>query len=114
MEAIRKDNSTPVKWTCSGWWRYSRVKRNQRMDGQMRRRRRRRRRRRKGWWVRGGGVMLIEYHSTFKWWETDIQSDVTLEFKGSQASTLSPVINNAIRHLISVNQQCFTGRNKKN
>lgn len=93
-----------VKWTWSGWWRYSRVKRNQRtVEGG------------KGWGggkgLGGGlGVTLMECHSTFEWWEADNQSDVAPEFTSSQASTLSSAINNAMQHLITVyhSQRCHT------
>lgn len=107
MESQREDDNTSVKWTWSGWWRYSRVKRNQRMEEG-------------GGWgggrglVGGLGVTLMEYHSTFEWWEADNQSDVAPEFISSQASTLSCAINNAIQYLITVNrsQQCYTGIKK--
>lgn len=100
MESQREDDNTSLKWMGSGWWRYSRVKRNQRMEeggGGGR------------GLVGGLGVTLMEYHSTFKWWEADNQSDVAPEFKSSHASTLSSAINNAIQYLITENcsQQCY-------
>lgn len=60
-------------------------------------------------------VMLMKWHSTFKWLEADNQSDVAPEFRSSQASTLSPAINNTVPHLITVNRSrpCCTGRRRK-
>lgn len=60
-------------------------------------------------------VMLMEWHSTFKWLEADNQNDVAPEFRSSQASTLSPAINNTVPHLITVNRSrpCCTGRRRK-
>lgn len=33
----------------------------------------------------GLGVTLMEYHSTFEWWEADNQRDVAAEFRGPRA-----------------------------